>query len=79
VEEHFLDTKYLLPSCHKGYWIGYKATSWPNFQSLVSSAATGQQAEGAACWRWHMALGVWRRCARIIPAPALPWRRRTRR
>ncbi len=35
VEDHFTKTLFFIPECHKGYWIGYKATSWPNFQSLV--------------------------------------------
>ena len=46
VEEHFLDTKFLIPQCQKGYWLGYKATSWPNFQSLVRSAVRANPGMG---------------------------------
>jgi hypothetical protein len=48
VEQHFMDTKYLLPSCHRGYWLGYRATSWPKFQSLVSSCKGSGHAGGVS-------------------------------
>jgi hypothetical protein len=38
VEDHFTKTLFFIPECHKGYWIGYKATSWPNFQPMVGEA-----------------------------------------
>lgn len=34
VERHFLSTQFFIPSCHQAYWIGYRATTWPKFESL---------------------------------------------
>jgi hypothetical protein len=34
VEQHFLSANFFIPSCHQAYWIGYKATTWPNITAL---------------------------------------------
>ena len=60
MEEHFINTRYFLPSCHKGYWLGYKATTWPKFKSLVSRPA---QSPEAACKTRRVSLWA------VIPSP----------
>jgi hypothetical protein len=35
VENYFVDVKrYILPGCHVGYWMGYRAETWPKFVGL---------------------------------------------
>ena len=52
VEDYFIKKGYLIPSCHKNYWLG------------LTTQARGARATGAQCrlqpcqGRWHVLLGI---------------------